>query len=57
VRGDASSVPAEQRVRCDEPAVATGSGECLGYRCEQSPSIIVERRPVVLAAENAELVA
>jgi hypothetical protein len=55
--GDASAVPAKECVWSDEPASAELVGECLAYRREQAPVIIVERRPVVLALEHPELVA
>jgi hypothetical protein len=57
VPGDASAVPAQEGVGCDEPSLAVWPGECLGDGAEQRPIIIGERRPLVLAAEYGELVA
>ena len=54
--GDASAVPAEQGVWCDEPSVAARSGECLGYRCEQAPIILGEVSSGVASVQDAELV-
>ena len=57
VAGDASAVPAQQRVGCDDPAVAAWAGERGGDRAEQGPVVVVERGSVDLAAEDGELVA
>jgi len=54
---DASAVPAEQGVGCDDPAFAQAAGE-RGCDCaEQGPVVIGEFGAVDLAAQDAELVA
>jgi len=57
VSGDAAAVPAKEGVGGDEPAGASGEGERGCDRAEHAPVVIVEGRPVDLAAEYAELVA
>jgi hypothetical protein len=57
VTGDASSVPSEQSVGCDEPAGSAWPGECGCDHSEQGPVSIVECGPVDLAVKDAELVA
>jgi hypothetical protein len=42
VAGDPSAVPAQQGVGGDEPAGASGPGECLSNRAEQCPIVVVE---------------
>ncbi|MGF1617876.1 MAG: hypothetical protein ACFCU2_08745 [Acidimicrobiia bacterium] len=46
-----------QRVGCDEPPVAEPTRESSCDRAEQRPVVIIDGRPVDLAAENGELVA
>jgi len=54
--GDASTMPAQQRVGGDYPALTKPTGERCGNRGEQSPVIIVDGWPVNLAAEYQNLV-
>jgi len=51
VFGDASAVPAQECVWCDEPSVAV----CLGDGAEQGLVVVVERGPPVLAAQGDDL--
>ena len=55
--GGASSVPSQQCVGCDEPAIASWPGECGGDCAEECPVIVVEGWSVYLSAEHSELVA
>jgi len=55
--GNASAVPAQQRVGGDDPAVAEPAGERGCDRPEQGPIVIVGSWPVDLAAEYLKLVA
>ena len=55
--GDASPVPAQQRVGGNQPPTAAWPRQRLGDRAEQGPVIVGERRSVVLASQDRELVA
>ena len=55
--GDASAVPAQQRLGCDDPALAEAAGERGCDGAEQVAVVIVEWGPVDLSAEHLELVA
>ena len=57
VPGDASAVPAQQRVGGDEPSVAARPGERLSDGAEQRPVVIGQRGPARLAAQHDQLVA
>ena len=54
---DASAVPTQEGVGCNEPSLAAWSGECLSDGAQQRPVVIVQRWPRCLAAEYGELVA
>jgi hypothetical protein len=57
VFGDVASVSSKQGVWCDEPSVAALPGECLGDSTEQRPVVVVQRWPLLLAAQYDELMA
>ena len=57
VAGDSLPVPAQQGVGGDEPAGASGAGECVGDRAKQGPIVVVEVGLVVLSAQHHQLVA
>ncbi len=57
VAGDASAVPAQQGVGCDEPTGSSGAGERGCYRAEQRPVVVAEVGPIDLALKHGELVA
>jgi len=56
VFGDAASVPSEEGVRCDDPAVSSLAGERGGDGTQQGSVVVVECGSVGLAAEHGELV-
>jgi hypothetical protein len=57
VAGDASSMPAQQCVRCHQPSLALGSRQRLGDRCRPRPVDIGDLLTVRGAVEHCELVA
>ena len=48
--GDAASVPSEEGVGCDDPAVPSLAGERNGDGAEQGSVVVVDLRSVDLAA-------
>lgn len=53
----AGSVPAQQGLGCDDPAVAESAGECGGDGAEQGAVVVVEFGSVDLSSQHLELVA
>jgi hypothetical protein len=56
VAGDAASVPAQQGLRCDDPAIPEPAGE-RGDRAEERPVRVGDRWSVDLSSQHLELVA
>jgi hypothetical protein len=55
VSGDSSSVPAQQGLGRDDPALAQSAGECRGDRSEQGPVLVVRSGTADLAAKHDDL--
>ena len=57
VPGDTVAMPAQQRVRGDEPASPEPTGEGSGDRAEKGPVVVIDGWSVDLAAKHGEVVA